>query len=169
MFSRRAILRSLLALPLASLFVKKTEAKEGLHLPTLDYARKFFDDHVPTGIPELDNALGGGFPRGKVTSVTIVREQDYELGRLDDVFAERGAVVFGGEYGGHYVNTEYNNETVEEVYKACDAALQDKKAVVFITSRKPMICKNLYNRLADVYVVFDTVEQFSVLTVNRKF
>jgi hypothetical protein len=206
MFSRRAILRSLLALPFASLFVKKAEARDDVpDSLTLKYAQRFFDDHVPTGIPELDNALGGGFPKGKVTSVTA-----YDKFHLDALFIKHGAKLFGGEYGGHYVSMQSalsisdqdsvcravrNQDHIREkiwdtlaspvdVYKACDAALAANEAVVFMTSRTPMVGHNYFERYADVYVVFGfdkcthfdlapakckTIEQFSVLTATKKF
>lgn len=190
MLSRRTLMQAFFALPIASLFVKKAEAKEVSQVPPLttpEYARKFFDDHVPTGIPELDNALGGGFPRGKVTSVTSSHHTIDVMYNLGISFEKRGdgVVVFGGEYGGSYVSISDrdNINTIdpsvftkpfapEIVYQACDDALKQGKAVVFLTSRKPMIGQTHHNRLPDVYVVFDSTNEifsFSVLTVKKKF
>lgn len=199
MLSRRTLMQAFFALPFASLFVKKAEAKEVSQVPPLttpEYARKFFDDHVPTGIPELDNALGGGFPKGKVTSVTC----DYRM--ATDIFMKTDVVLFGGEYGESYISAPATSsikglkgevypqifytipDTPEVIYKACDAALKEGKAVVFTTSRKPMIEQKRHNRLPDVYVVFDSITptptncvatmdkgklSFSVVTVNKQF
>lgn len=152
MFSRRSLLQSFCALPFFSFFNQEKE------LP-----------YVPSGVKAFDKALGGGFAKGKVTLITrYTNKHALFAGWVNQILTTK-AVVFSGNYGEPYVGWyEFKhpyNATPELIHADVDEALKNNQAVVFITSKLPVICRSSYYRHPDYALV---VQENSITALTLK-